>query len=110
MREVSVVFVTVGNAEDASKIGRALVEEKLIACANIIPRIHSIYWWKGEICDDQECLLIMKTQSSLFPLLKSRIRQLHSYEVPEIIAFPIAQGLPEYLDWVVENTGINPNP
>ena len=105
MKEVSVVFVTVGNAEDASKIGRALVEEKLVACANIIPRIQSIYWWKGEICDDQECLLIMKTQSSLFPLLQSRIRQLHSYEVPEIIAFPIAQGLQEYLDWVVESTG-----
>lgn len=106
MTEISVVFVTVGNVEEASKIGRALVEEKLIACVNIIPQIHSIYWWKGKICDDQECLLIMKTRSSLFPSLKDRIRRLHSYEVPEIIAFPIAQGLPDYLNWVVENTGI----
>jgi periplasmic divalent cation tolerance protein len=104
MIDVSVVFVTVSNEEEASKIGRALVEEKLIACANIVSRIRSIYWWKGEICDDQECLLIMKTQSSLFPLLQNRIRQLHGYEVPEIIAFPVAQGLPEYLQWVVQST------
>lgn len=106
MTDVSVIFVTVGNAEEASKIGQALVEEKLVACVNILPRIRSIYWWKGAICDEEECLLIMKTRSSLFPQLKDRIRELHSYEVPEIIAFPVAQGLPEYLDWVVESTGM----
>lgn len=104
MTDIYVVFATVGNEEEASRIGRTLVEEKLIACVNIVSQIHSIYWWKGEICDDQECLMVMKTPSSRFPLLRDRIRSLHSYEVPEIIAFPIAQGLPEYLDWVVENT------
>lgn len=104
MTDVSVVFVTVGNAEEASKIGRTLVEEKLVACANMISSIDSIYWWKGQICQDRECLLIMKTRSSLFPVLKNRIKELHSYELPEIVAFPIEQGLPGYIEWVLENT------
>jgi len=102
--DVLMVFVTAGNAEEASMIGQTLVEEKLIACVNIIPRIRSIYWWKGEICKEEEHLLLMKTRSSLFPSLKDRVRELHSYEVPEITAIPIAHGLPEYLEWVVENT------
>jgi periplasmic divalent cation tolerance protein len=104
MTDVSVVLVTVGNMEAASSIGRTLVEERLVACVNIIPRIHSIYWWKGEICTDEEVLLVMKTRSSLFPDLRTRVRELHSYEVPEIVAFPLEQGLPEYLKWVVEET------
>jgi periplasmic divalent cation tolerance protein len=109
MSEISVLFVTVGSEEEASRIGRALVEEKLVACVNMLPRIRSIYWWKGEVCDSEEYLLIMKSRSSLFAALQSRIRELHSYEVPEIIAFPIARGLPEYLDWVLENTKSPPH-
>lgn len=105
MTEVSIVFVTVGNMEEAVRIGRALVEERLAACANIIPQVRSVYRWKGEICDDQECLMVLKTESTVFPDLQERIRRLHSYEVPEIIAFPIAQGLPEYLAWVMQNVG-----
>ena len=104
MDELSVLFATVGSEEEASKIARALVDEKLVACVNIVPRIRSIYSWKGEVCDDEEYLLVMKSRSSRFPAVEQRIRELHSYEVPEVIAFPIAQGLPEYLDWVVENT------
>ena len=104
MTDVSAVFVTLGKAQDASVMGRKLVEEKLVACVNIIPRIRSIYWWKGEVCDDEEVLMIMKTRSSLIPSLKDRIRELHSYEVPEIISFKIDQGLQDYLDWVVEST------
>lgn len=104
MSEISIVFVTAGSEEEAVKIGRSLVEEELAACANIVPRIRSIYRWKGETCDEQEVLIIIKTRSLLFPALQSRVRQLHSYEVPEIIAFPLAQGLPEYLDWVIAGT------
>jgi periplasmic divalent cation tolerance protein len=105
MTDVSVVFVTVGNMDEALAIGRTLVEERQVACANIISQVHSVYRWKGEVCNDQECLIIMKTESALFASLRDRIRELHSYEVPEIIAFPVSQGLPEYLDWVVRNTG-----
>ncbi|MHC1726550.1 MAG: divalent-cation tolerance protein CutA [Syntrophobacteraceae bacterium] len=104
MSEVSIVFVTAGSEEEAVKIGQTLVEEKLAACANILPGIRSIYRWKGKTCDEQEVLIIIKTRNSLFPALQSRVRQLHSYEVPEIITFPVAQGLPEYLSWVIAET------
>lgn len=106
MSEISIVFVTAGSEEEAVKIGRSLVEEKFAACANIVPGIRSIYRWKGETCDEQEVLIILKTRSLLFPALQSRVKQLHSYEVPEIIAFPLAQGLPEYLDWVIAGTKV----
>ncbi len=104
MTDISVILVTAGSDEEASRIGRTLVEEKLVACVNIIPRIRSIYWWQGEVCDDEEVLLIMKSATSKYPLIQDRIRALHSYEVPEIITFPIVQGLPEYLKWVIHST------
>jgi periplasmic divalent cation tolerance protein len=104
MTDVSIVFVTAAGEDEAAAIGRALVEEKLAACANIVPRIRSIYRWKGEIYDEQEVLMVMKTRSSLFPALKDRVRQLHGYEVPEIISFPVTAGLEEYLAWVGAET------
>ena len=104
MSEISIVLVTAGNEEEAAKIGQTVVEEKLAACANIVPRIRSIYRWKGKVHDEAESLLFLKTPTALFPALKNRIRELHSYEVPEIVAFPLAQGLPEYLAWVVAET------
>jgi periplasmic divalent cation tolerance protein len=104
MNDISIVTITVGTDEEALSIGRTLVEEKLAACVQIIPSIRSIYRWKGEICDEAEQLLIMKTRSCLVSALQTRIRQLHSYEVPEIVSFPIASGLPEYLSWVIDNT------
>jgi periplasmic divalent cation tolerance protein len=103
--EVSILFVTVGKAEEASRIARTLVAEKLVACVNLLPQIQSIYRWKGEVCEDAELLLIMKTRSALVGAVQKRVRELHSYEVPEIIAMPIAQGLPAYLEWVVASTG-----
>jgi periplasmic divalent cation tolerance protein len=105
MSKVSIVLVTAGTPDEATVIGRTLVEERLVACVSIVPRIRSIYWWKGEICDEEEYLLVMKTQSDLFPAVQARVRQMHSYEVPEIIAFQVGEGLPEYLKWVLENTG-----
>ena len=104
MNGISIVTITVGDAKEALTIARTLVEEKLVACVQIIPGIRSIYRWKGEICDEEEKLLLMKTRSALFPALQDRIRQLHSYEVPEIVSFPIADGLPDYLNWVIDNT------
>ncbi len=80
MDEVSIILVTAGSEEEAAGIGRALVEEKLAACANIVPRIRSIYRWKGEIHVEQESLVLIKTRTSLFPALRDRVRALHSYE------------------------------
>jgi periplasmic divalent cation tolerance protein len=102
--DVSILFVTVGKAEEASLIARTLVAEKLVACVNVVPQIQSIYWWKGEVCENAELLLIMKTRTALVDAVQKRVKELHSYEVPEIIAMPIAQGLPAYLGWVVEST------
>jgi len=101
---VSVVFVTVGNAEEGTRIAQTLVEERLIACANILPNVLSVYRWKGEIYREEERLLILKTSSARFPALMKRIRELHSYEVPEIVSFPLTDGLPEYLQWVLDNS------
>lgn len=102
--EKLVVFITAPNEEEAAKIGRALVEERLAACANIIPSVRSIYRWKGEVCDDSECLLVIKTLWDRFGELERRVKELHSYEVPEIIALKIVNGSQEYLDWVEESS------
>lgn len=107
--DVLITFITVGNPEQASKIAQALVDESLAACVNIIPSVRSIYRWKGEICDDAECLLLVKTTRHVFSLLEARVKALHSYEVPEIVAVPVERGFPAYLNWVVENTQ-NPSP
>ena len=104
MSEISIVMITAGNEEEAARIGLTLVEERLAACANMVPRIRSIYRWKGKIYDEQEFLIIVKTRTSLFQDLEKRVRELHSYEVPEIISFPVARGLPQYLEWVNAET------
>ena len=104
MSEISIVLVTAGSEEEAATIGRALIEERLGACANIVPRIRSIYRWKGKIYDEQEFLIIIKTRTSLFEAVQKRVKELHSYEVPEIVSFPVALGLPQYLEWVQGET------
>ena len=104
MDDTVMVLVTVGNEEEAVKIAQALVGDHIVACANIVPQIRSIYFWKGEVCDDKEVLVIFKTVAARFAALKERILQLHSYEVPEIISFSIREGNPAYLRWVVEET------
>jgi len=99
-----VVFVTCGSEDEALKIARALVEEKLAACANMISPLRSIYRWEGKICDEKEWLLLIKTRQSRFEDLAKRVKALHSYSVPEIIALPITEGSPAYLNWISENT------
>jgi len=97
-----VIYCTVPPAE-AETIANAIVAEKLAACANIVP-VRSIYSWKGDICDESEHLLIIKTRSSLIDRLTERIRELHSYEVPEIIALPIVAGHAPYMEWIQQET------
>ncbi len=99
-----VVLSTVGSEQDALCIGKTLVEEKLAACVNVVPNVRSLYTWKGKLCDEQEWLLIAKTWGSLFDVLKTRILELHPYELPEVICIPIADGHGPYLDWIVEST------
>jgi periplasmic divalent cation tolerance protein len=100
MTEKIVVFSTCGSEEEASKVGRALVEARLAACVNILPRIRSIYRWKGEVQDDTEWLLVIKSSRSVFDRLAAELRKVHSYEVPEVLALQVVDGSPEYLDWL----------
>jgi periplasmic divalent cation tolerance protein len=99
-----VVFVTTPNEESAAAIGRTLVQERLAACANLVGPIRSIYRWQDNVEDAAEYLLIIKTRSSLCAQLEKRVKELHSYEVPEIIAVKIDRGSPPYLAWVHEST------
>jgi len=99
-----VVLITAPGEEPAVAIARALVETRLAACANLIRGVRSIYSWKGNIEDDTEVLMIVKTRKKLFDSLKSKIKELHSYEVPEIIALPIIAGSDDYLKWLREST------
>ena len=95
-----IVFVTTKNRKEAEKIAGALLKEKLIACANIIDGVSSLFWWQGKIDRAREALLILKTRESVFKKLETRIKSLHSYKVPEIIAVHVASGSKEYLAWV----------
>lgn len=99
-----VVFVTAPDETTALSIGRMLVEERLAACANLIGPIRSIYRWQGAVEDASEQLLLIKTRANLFAALESRIKQLHPYEVPEIVAIDIQHGSPQYLQWIREST------
>ncbi len=99
-----VLLVTAPDEENAAMIGRTLVEERLAACANIVKAVRSIYRWKGEIFDERECLLVIKTASDRFPQLEKRVREMHPYETPEIIALEISEGSGPYLKWIAENT------
>jgi len=98
-----VVFTTAGSKEEANKLSRGLVEEKLAYCVNTVPSIQSTYFWEGKLCVDEELLLVIKTQESKFTAVESWVRKNHSYEIPELIALSIVKGSADYLkcidDW-----------
>jgi len=98
-----VVLISVKNGREANKIAKKLVEAKLIACANIVRDIKSIFSWKGKLEKADEVLLILKSQKRCFPGIVKTVKKLHSYDVPEIIALPIIDGNKDYLKWVGEN-------
>ena len=104
MGKYVVVFMTAPDEEVAATIGRSLVEEGLCACCNIVNPVRSIYKWKGRIYDEKELLCVIKTRAELFERLKQRVKQLHPYEVPELISLPIEEGLEEYLSWIEDTT------
>ncbi|MCU0570178.1 MAG: divalent-cation tolerance protein CutA [Oculatellaceae cyanobacterium Prado106] len=102
--QFGIVLVTAASAAEAEAIARTLVQEKLAACVNLMP-IRSIYTWQNEVHHEEEWQLVIKTDLSQFSRLEERVRSLHSYEVPEIIALPILAGSPAYLAWMAEQTG-----
>ena len=104
MEEYVLVYVTASNKEEAKKIGEALVKERLAACVNIYPEIESIYWWQGKVEESGEAALILKTRRSLVPKVIERVKQLHSYTAPCIIALPIVEGYEDFLKWIESET------
>lgn len=99
-----VIFITTANQDETRKIARSLVEKKLVACVNIIPSIESIFTWKGKTEVAKEVLLIAKTKVGLFPRVEKEVKRLHSYECPEVIAFPVTKGNKNYLKWIKDTT------
>jgi periplasmic divalent cation tolerance protein len=97
---VVVVLCTVSTEEEGRAIAAALVEREQAACVNLVPSIRSVFRWKGEVCDEAEQLLIIKTTQPSLMDAKRTIRELHSYELPEILALPVCDGDRRYLDWV----------
>ncbi len=102
MMEYKLIITTVESMEEGEKIARAIVEERLAACCNILPEIRSIYTWKDKLCDEREVMLFVKSKDIHIDELIERIKELHSYEVPEIIALPIERGLMQYFKWIDE--------
>jgi periplasmic divalent cation tolerance protein len=98
-----VVLSSVGTAEDAARIARALVERRLAACVNVIPGVRSFYRWKGAVEEDEERLLVIKTRRDRFEVLREALVALHPYELPEAIVLPIEAGHTPYLDWIDES-------
>ncbi len=102
MTEMLLVLSTFANEEDAARVTRALVDERLIACANLIPGVRSIYRWKGAVEDQREVVAMMKSRKQDWSALLSRLHELHPYEVPECVALRLAAGAPKYMAWLEE--------
>lgn len=100
----TMIYCTTGSHREAVEIGRALVEERLAACANITPSITSLYWWKGKVEESQEAVLILKTRRALTYDAIARIKQLHSYDCPCVVALAIEKGNDDFLEWIVKET------
>ena len=100
-----IVLCTCPDLATAERIAETVVGERLAACVNIVPGLTSIYRWEGQIQRDAELLLLIKTRQEVYPLLEARIRELHPYQIPEIIALPIQTGSAAYLHWIVDQTG-----
>jgi periplasmic divalent cation tolerance protein len=95
-----IIFITAGSEEEAHRIAESLVKGKKAACVNIVPRVDSLFWWEGKLDSARESLLLVKTKASLFPEVVELVKRTHSYEVPEIIAFPIVAGSDDYVKWL----------
>lgn len=102
--DLVLVYITAASADEAARIGRALVERRLAACVNLLGPVRSLYWWDGAVQDEAEVAFIAKTRAGLVPELTEAVRAMHSYEVPCVAALPIADGNPDFLAWIEAET------
>ncbi len=98
------VYMTAASEDEAHRIARTLVEDRLAACTNVIPGMTSYYWWEGQIDQGKEVVVVAKTQQRLVEKLVDRVKALHSYSCPCIVALPIEQGNPAFLEWIEKET------
>ena len=101
---VMIVYATAADADEAERIGRTVVTERLAACANVVAGMRSVYWWEGRVQDAAEAVLILKTTDARLAALVARLKALHSYDCPCIEAWPVADGNPDFLAWVARET------
>jgi periplasmic divalent cation tolerance protein len=109
MTDKRIVLSTAGSEQEARKIAQSLVERRLAACVNIVPQIESVYRWQGKVESSREWLLIIKTTAERFADVRAAIAELHSYDVPECIAIKVEEGGREYLEWIGESVGADPD-
>jgi len=107
MTNARIILTTAGSQEEAGKIAHGLVDRRLAACVNIVPRIESVYRWQGKVETAEEWLLLIKTQAKLFERVRDAVKELHSYDLPECVMLEVNGGSQEYLGWIAENTGLN---
>ena len=104
MEQVVLMLTTTNSEEQAVKIAETLVQKGLVACVNIVKKVRSIYRFKGEVWDDEECLLLIKTRETLRESVEEAIRELHTYELPEILCLPLSHAEPHFTQWVMDST------
>ncbi|MCP9456666.1 MAG: divalent-cation tolerance protein CutA [Nitrospira sp.] len=102
--QVVVVLVTAPNQQEADRIAEQMVQERYVACATTVPGAHSVYWWEGKVIKEEEVLLLLKTTEDRFPLLREALLKVHPYQVPEMLALSVTDGLPQYIEWVMKET------
>lgn len=101
-----VVLTTLGSEDDAARLVRALLERRIVACGTIFPRARSIYRWERRIADEAEVVVLLKTRSACLDALEQSFQELHPYKLPELLVLPVAAGLPKYLAWIADETGL----
>jgi len=100
MTDKIVVFSTCGSETEAERLAKTLLEARLAACVNVVPQVRSFYWWQGKIEDSNEYLLVIKTSRDVLDRLRPALEAAHSYELPEVLALPVIDGSPNYLNWI----------
>ncbi len=110
LEPISVVVTSVGTEQQAVEISEELIARRLATCINIVPCLRSIYRWKGKVCEDTEYLLMIKTRRALFAAVSEAIREIHSYELPEVLEFPVGNSEPNFHRWVVDMATGVPDP
>ena len=102
--DLCLVYITTGSLEEARRVGRTLVEQRLAACVNILEGMRSLYWWKEKVQEDNEVVVLAKTQAALVPRLTAEVKTVHSYECPCVVSLPVTGGNSEFLEWIERET------